>query len=85
MLGTNDLSEQLSVRQIPRLPSLTMCLWLRFLETYSDLGWRLIDYSVPGTRAQTLTFLWAKDGVNRMGMYVIQWAWTGESYTTQDR
>ena len=84
-LGTHALSERLSVRQIPHLPSLTVCLWLRFLDFKTNLAWRIMAYEVQGTRTQSLQMLWVKGGENRLELLIHQSYWTGQSYAVLDR
>ena len=79
-LGTHVLSERLSVRQIPHLPSLTMCTWLRFLDFKTDFAWRMMEYEVKGTRSQRLVLYWVQGGQNRLELLIHQEYWTGQRW-----
>ena len=72
------------MRQIPHLPSLTMCTWLRFLDFNTDVAWRMVDYVVSGTRSQVFSLFWKGDH-NRPELHISQGHWTGEKWTAPDR
>ena len=85
--GTFDLEPEvvtsaddlISVRQISHLASLTMCLWLRFLDVKSSSAWTMAYYEVTGSRYQYLRLMWSKMP-DRMELLVMQRAWTGASH-----
>ena len=86
--GTFDVEpqnfEMISLRQIPHLSSLTMCLWLRFLEKKGEDLWFMAEYRVPGSRNQHLRLMWVKY-YDHMELLVNQLAWTGASHFVTER
>ena len=76
--------EALSVREIPHLPSFTLCTWLRFLKKSGYGAWDMALYQTSGSREGGFNLKWV-DERDQMSLWVQQEAWTGEYFTVKDR
>lgn len=86
--SSNEFSYKsgVSVRQIPHLPSLTICVWNRFLSLFSALSWSLVSYrKTTGSKSQYFGLAWHTHTGNQMSLVVTQKTFSTESTTSKER